>query len=230
MQEQVLLYRRAPFYFSLVFLTALVGFYPSYFSKLGKVDVIHHFHGVMATAWMIMLIIQGWLMRQRNFSSHRAVGKLSLIIVPLFIISGLLVVYTMLSARNGFNQTYGARLAFIDLTTIMYFFVAYVLAIVNRRNIQLHARYMASTAILVLPPALARVLGSFVPGITSFDAAFHWSFLITEIIIVALIIDDARSNKTRIPYLVLLVFIILQQASFLVIPHIDWWNRLAGTL
>lgn len=227
MQERATsLYPRAPIYFSLVLLTATIGFYSSYFSRLGKTDAVHHFHGLMATAWILMLIVQGWLMRQRAMSTHRAIGKISLLIAPLFVISGLLVIQTMLNASNGFNKTYGARLAFVDLSTMAYLSAAYVLAIANRRNTPLHARYMASTAILVLPPALARALAGLMPGVHSFDAAFHGAFVLTELIVVALIVDDARQGKIRAPYLALLALILLQHASFVIIPHIAWWNRL----
>ena len=130
MQERtIFLYPRAPLYFSLVFLVAIIGFYPSFFSKLKETDAIHHFHGFMATAWMLMLITQGWLMRKRKFSSHRALGRLSAVIAPLFIASGFLVIHAMLASTNGFSQTFGARLAFVDSTTIGYFAIAYGLAI-----------------------------------------------------------------------------------------------------
>jgi hypothetical protein len=49
-------------------------------------------------------------------------------------------------------------LCFIDLTTIAYFAWTYGMALHHRKSIQLHARYMASTAPLLLPPALARLL------------------------------------------------------------------------
>ena len=121
MQERtVSLYPRAPIYFLLVFLVAIIGFYPSFFSKLRETDAIRHFHGLMATAWMLMLIAQGWLMRQRKFSSHRAFGKLSFFLAPLFIASGFLMIHSMLASTNGFSRTFGARLAFVDIATIPY--------------------------------------------------------------------------------------------------------------
>lgn len=229
MQKQSMsLYPRAPIYFSLVFLVAIIGFYPSFFSNQTKTDATHHFHGFMATAWMLMLITQGWLMRQRKFSAHRALGRLSIFVAPLFIASGFLVIHAMLSSTTGFSQAFGARLAFVDITTIIYFAVAYSLAIYYRKNIQLHARYMASTAILVLPPALARALAGLVPGINSFEAAFYWSFAISVLVVIALIADDVRSGKIRPPYLVLLALLLLQTASFQFIPSIGWWKALSA--
>ncbi len=221
MEERAMsLYPRAPIYFSLVFLVAIIGFYPSFFSKLTETDATHHFHGFMATAWMLMLIAQGWLMRLRKISAHRALGRLSIFVAPLFIASGFLVIHAMLSSTNGFSQTFGARLAFVDITTIIYFGIAYSLAIYYRKNIQLHARYMTSTAILVLPPALGRALAGIAPGINSFKAAFNWGFAISALIVIALILHDVRLGRMRPPYLALLQ----------VIPGIGWWNVLSARI
>lgn len=229
MQERATaLYPRAPIYFSLVLLTAATGFYPSYFSRFGKTDAVHHFHGLTATAWILMLVAQAWLIQQRQFGTHRLIGRISLVLAPLFIISGLLVTQTMLAASNGFNKAFGARLAFVDLTTLAFFAAAYGLAIAHRRNTPLHARYMASTAVLVLPPALARALAGLMPGIHSFEAAFHGAFLLTELVVIALIVDDARQGKIRGPYLALLALTLVQHAGFEFVPRIEWWNRLLG--
>ena len=218
------MYKRAHIYFSLTFLVAFVGFFPSYFSKLGDTDAVHHFHGIMASAWMIMLITQAWLMRERKIQLHRKIGRLSLLLAPLFVLSGLLVVHVMLASTNAFSRTFGARLAFLDITTIMYFALAYGLAIWYRTNIQLHARFMASTAVLVLPPALARLLATLVPGINSFEAALHGSYVISELIVILLLLDDHRMGRARPPYLILLGILLMQHGSFLAIPHIQWWR------
>ena len=47
------------------------------------------------------------------------------------------------------------------------------LAIVHRRTVELHSRYMAATVILLLPPALGRFLMFWVHGIESLPQAFN---------------------------------------------------------
>jgi len=222
------LYPRADLYFALALLTAIIGFYPSYFGRLTQTDVAHHFHGLTATAWMLLLITQGWLFRQRRWTLHRRLGRGSLLLAPLFLVSGLLMIHAMLRSANGFSQTFGARLAFVDMTTLAYFALAYGLAIRWRKNRPIHARLMASTAVLVLPPALARVLAGLVPGITSFASAFNWSYIITELIVLALIIHDVRSDRWRAPYPALLALLFVQHLSFGVTPTVTGWSRLCA--
>jgi hypothetical protein len=218
------IYRNAYIYFSLALLVAIIGFFPSYFAKLRETDAVHHFHGIMASVWMIGLITQSWLMRQGMTSAHRMVGKISLLIAPLFVISGILVVHVMLTNNDESSQAFGGRLAFIDMITMCYFSAAYSLAIHYRRKTQFHARYMASTAILVLPPALVRLLGTFVPGLDSFEAALHASYFICEAIVATLLLDDYRKGSVLAPYIFLLSILVLQHLSFMVSPSWLWWS------
>ena len=218
------IYRNAYIYFSLALLVAIIGFFPSYFAKLRDTDAVHHFHGIMASVWMIGLITQSWLMRQGMIWAHRTVGKISLLIAPLFVISGIFVVHAMLTSIDESSQAFGGRLAFIDVMTMCYFSAAYLLAIHHRRRTQLHARYMASTVILVLPPALVRILGTFVPGIDSFEAALHGSYFICEAIVAMLLLDDYRNGGVRAPYVFLLSILVLEHLSFVVSPSWLWWT------
>lgn len=217
------MYQRAYIYFSLATLVAFLGFFPSYFSRLGSTDAAHHFHGIMASAWMLMLVLQAWLMRQKKMVLHRSIGKLSIVIAPLFWVSGLLVMHVMLASDSPFSKMFGKRLAFLDLTTILYFAFAYIAAIYYRSNVQLHARFMASTAILVLPPALARFLGNYVPGVSSFEMGVHGSYLISELIVVLLLLDDKRLGHIRLPYVGLLLLLLVQHLGFMSMHHVEAW-------
>lgn len=207
-------YANAPIYFALALLATVAGFFPSYFAKLGATDAAHHFHGIMATLWMVMLIAQGWSARVRRFPLHRWVGWSSVVIAPLFVVSGLLMVRIMLAAADGFSRTYGGRLAFVDVTTMLGFGAAYGLAIYHRRQIGLHARYLAATAVMALPPGLARLLGHWAPGIRSFEAAFHGGYFLAELVVAALIVDDYRKGKIRAPYVMLGALLVGQQVGF----------------
>lgn len=221
------LYPRAHLYFGLLLLLAVAGFYPSYFARLGQTDATHHFHGIVATLWLLLLILQSWLIRANRRRLHRQLGWLSLALVPLFAASGVMIVHAMLASKAGFPAVYGARLAFLDLVSVLYFVTAYGLALRYRRNVQLHARFMASTAMLLAPPALARLLGNTVPAIHSFEAAFHLAFAATELAVLALMLDDRRQGRLRAPYPLLLAVLFLEHAGFLVVPHLGLWARFA---
>ncbi|MFZ6820013.1 hypothetical protein [Undibacterium sp. Ji22W] len=219
------MYRHAVYYFSLVLMIAVIGFYPSYFGNLPNADLAHHFHGITATLWMLMLIIQAWFVRTGKIKVHRMVGRTSLILAPLFLASGILMIKAMVTSSSGFSQAFGSLLAWIDTITLITFVVAYVSAIYYRMNIQLHARFMASTAILVLPPALGRIMPRLGEWITSFEMAVHLSYAICIAIVLALIYDDYRKGKLRAPYLILLFSVSLQQYGFYASTGWSWWTN-----
>ena len=220
------LYPRATLWFLLVLAIAVFGFWPSYFARLGENDLVHHFHAVVAGAWLVLLVVQAWLMRTRRMALHRAMGRTSLALAPLFVVSGLAIVHAMLASENPFSAAFGPRLAFVDLTTVAAFATAYGLALKYRRTMPLHARWMACTALMVFPPALARALPPLVPTIRSFEAAFHASYALTELIVLALIVHDARTDRVRAPYLALLALLLVQHAGFVLLPGVPAWDAI----
>jgi hypothetical protein len=220
------LYPRGGYYLLLALLTIVVGFFPSYFGRLNHTDAAHHFHGVSATLWMLLLTIQVWLVQSRSVLLHRTLGWLSLLVAPSFLVSGLLIVRVMLGADSGFNRTFGARLAFADLTTLGFFAAAVGVALWKRRNSGLHGRLMVSTAVIGLPPAIARILGNHVPAVQTFDAAFYGSYLISEVIVGFLIWDDVKKGSVRAPYPLVGALFALQGIAFAVLPHVGWWSQL----
>lgn len=225
------LYPRAVYWFVLLLATALLGFSGTYFMRLADNNLVRHLHAATAFAWLLLLIAQAWLMRRRNFALHRKLGRSSLALAPLFVVTGLFLVQDMLARPGPFIEPYAERLAFVDLVTLAWFAAAYVLALRHRRETPLHARYMASTALLVLPPALVRAIGMFVPGVTSFDMAFHLGTFVAEALIVALIAHDLRSEgRLRLPYPTLLAATVLGQIGFVVLPGMPWWSRFCACI
>lgn len=220
-------YPRAPLYFTLLLLIAAYGFYPSYFSRLQAMDFAHHVHGIAASAWMILLIVQGWFARQRQIRIHRALGKIVIVVASLFVTSGVLMIIVMLRNTDPFSKTFGIRLAVVDASTVTYFAVAVGLAVRHRGDVQLHARFMTSTALMVLPPALARSLQGLVAGATSFHAAFNGSYFVAECVVGILLLDDAHTGRIRAPYLVLLGLLLCQHALFVYIGGRDGITSLA---
>src|SRR5687768_7292591 len=77
------LHRFSPRFF-VVFLGLTVwAFWPSYFARLfEQPTVLHHAHGVVLAAWLVMLVTQAHLIRTQRRSLHRQIGKLSYVLAP----------------------------------------------------------------------------------------------------------------------------------------------------
>ena len=207
-------YSRTPLYLTLLLLAGMAGFYPSYLARLGETDLAHHAHALTAFAWMSLLVLQATLIRLRRRPLHRVLGRAAFVLVPLFIASGLVMAWGMVHADNPFARIYGPRLAVVDLTAMAGFVGFFALAIRHRRSIHLHARYMAATGLLILPPALARLAANTVPGVKGFTMAFHVGYLVTELVVAALVVQAWRSRQPVRPFALLLALLVLQEAGF----------------
>ncbi|HWR94038.1 MAG TPA: hypothetical protein VN192_02425, partial [Flavobacterium sp.] len=82
------------YFFGLVIMTIL-GFWPTYFSKFfdgtANFNFYFHFHALMASLWIALLIVQPILIKKKKLPIHKRIGKLSFIILPLFFISVILL-------------------------------------------------------------------------------------------------------------------------------------------
>lgn len=134
-------YRRAYLAVSVLLGVAVLAFWPGYFSRLGRAAWQHHFHGLAALSWMLLVIAQSLLIDRRNRMRHRWLGRAMLVLVPLFCSAGFLVVQTMERRTGVFRATMGDRLMWADgLSTIVFAFLCYQ-ALVHRRKPALHGGY-----------------------------------------------------------------------------------------
>src|SRR5690348_11269496 len=80
------------FFVVMVFLFILlqVAFHPTYiqyFPQFKAFSWIHHIHGALMVSWVMMLVIQPYLIYKRKYKTHRLIGKISYLTVPLMLIS-----------------------------------------------------------------------------------------------------------------------------------------------
>jgi hypothetical protein len=226
-QKRKVFYSKAPWYFAFGLLVIVIGFYQSYFTQLKQTDIGHHLHGIAALLWMLMLIVQPLTVGGGRIKWHRVIGKFSFVLVPVVILSGLHIVQMMILAKDHYPPptTVVYQLAFIDLFSLAQFAWFYVMAIRMRKKIQLHARYMAATVFLFIIPGLGRAL-FFIPGVNSFNKAVNISFVLTELVLLLLMLDDKRSGKIRLPYLLAFILFALQFVGYNVMGQFAWWVHL----
>lgn len=217
-------YSRAYLYFGIAFLIMLFGFLPSYFLKLGETSAAHHFHGITASLWMLLLVVQPLLYSRNKMRWHRMLGRTSFILVPLLIIGGLYMVHVMMNKGN-YPPLVPYQLGFIDFSTLGMFALFYILAIKNISNTQYHARYMACTIFGPLIPAVTRLL-FWIPGVDSFSISLNLSYFIVEVILVLLILDDKRRGKIRLPYPLMLGLLAVQHLIMNYIGEWGWWQEI----
>ena len=103
-------YRRAHLAVWLLIGLTVVALWPGYLSRLGTSVWQHHFHGVTALAWMLLLLAQSVLIDRGDRVRHGWLGRAMVVAVPLFCSAGFLVVQTMQRRTDVFRATMGDRL------------------------------------------------------------------------------------------------------------------------
>jgi hypothetical protein len=207
-------YRDAYLYFAMAFVVTLAGFWPSFFTRLGRTDAAHMIHGTSATLWMAVPVVQAWLIGHRQLKWHRRLGKASLLLAPVLVASGLHMVQIMLlkAFRNdpGLSQALRLRFAFLDISAMAFFVLVLLLALraIYRKDVRAHAQYMACTVLIALEPAVERFLLFWVPGIGDFGAALNVSLFTMEAIVAGLLYVEWRSGRLRPGYVMTFVFFV----------------------
>jgi uncharacterized membrane protein YozB (DUF420 family) len=222
------LFRNAFYWFIGLLLILVTGFWNSYFSKLGEVEhLTHHLHAIAMLGWVGMLIAQSWLIRNRHNPQHRALGRLSLLLAPVVVITGVMVaMYALQSAKNPMSPGF-LGVFWISLFQAALFALIYALAIIHRRDMKLHARYMVSTALIFLMPGLVRALFNYVAPLGIWLPNFYVMFYLPLLIALWLLYRDWRNAQPMRPFALFAVLWAGALGLWLVLPETTAWQAFA---
>jgi len=225
------LQNRVGYFFVGILIITILGFYRTYLVKFPTFEGLttaHHFHGFVASLWIVMLISQAFLIRAKRYAAHRLVGKASWVVMPLLLVSLFLV------ARAGYQRnsmTMPRPDALAGLTNgipdILFLGTLFMLAMIYRKRPAWHLRFMTSTGLMMLGPGLGRFLIVFC-GLPFLIAIPLIVSLTTGVSIVWLIMD-IRQKKSVVP---MAVFVGIGIVAFFIgaSNHSGWWQGLAGQL
>ena len=149
-------YKNAHLWLLIPFFVVMLGFLPTYWLQFVDAPWRHHLHGITATLWFVLLIVQPYLVTRGHAAQHRLFGMFALILAGGVILSALSVIpYNFVNERLPEAARYG--LSFLDTVIVPGFALAVAMAIKNARRVDDHARWMISTVFWALSPGLFRV-------------------------------------------------------------------------
>ncbi len=188
----------------------LLGFYETYFGLAPEfneqTDFYIHFHAFIATIWILLLIIQPFLIQYRNPSFHRKLGKASYVIFPLLVVSFIPQVVKNLHAGNSLGLFFPVR----DTVLLLIF---YGLAIYHRRDSSLHMRYMIASALVFIFPTVGRIVYTWISALSG----VHVSYSVIYLVLIGLIFYDKLNRKNFQPYLLAMVCMLLTHGCYFLI-------------
>jgi len=207
-------FRRAGWVLLLLVPMIAVAFWPQYFGDLPNASFALHAHGVTASLWVLLVFFQHWSIHSRRNVLHRSAGLAVFVAVPLFAAGALLAMQSMATkalAGHPFYTPFGAMLGLDDAIATVALLLMVRAALIHRRQVWLHAGYMFSTLLLVLPPIVTRLLPPMTGvGLPPFDAAYLAAELSAGVIamLLAWIYPQSRG-----PFLIVTAVTVAQAAA-----------------
>ncbi|HEY9401130.1 MAG TPA: hypothetical protein VIQ24_00455 [Pyrinomonadaceae bacterium] len=146
----------------------VVAFWPLYFSRpFAAIDPYTHFHALTGSLWFVLLIAQPLSIHYRRLALHRALGRCSYVIAPLFVLAGVLLSHHRLVSMS--DETFAAEgySHYLPFYASVVFSAAYALGLHYRRVPKAHGRFMLLTAMPLVDPVIGRVLFFYFPRLPS---------------------------------------------------------------
>ena len=224
------MYPNASFWFIGLLVMLILGFWPSYFSPSATGATFgHHFHAAAMIGWILLLIVQPWLIRTRKRDIHRLIGRFSLVWAPLVVISALYIVMENLAKLPQPFPRIGLSFFWLGLTTAPLYAMLYSLAIINRKDVQLHARYMSATTLGFITPGFGRLLGRLGEATGLGFLNFQLALWLPAVVGGVMIFHDSRSSGgVRLPWVLATASWIGIVLGFYSLPGFEWFSEFAG--
>ena len=222
---------KSSYYFIGLLALALLGFWPSYFSKFfnGTEDYsfYFHFHATMVALWILVLITQPILIRKKKITTHKFIGRLTYILMPLLFISVILLTHLQIQNHvqivNG-EKLYGPHLI-IPFKDLLILGTAYIIAIVYRHDINIHARAMIATGIVFIEPALIRFIRHSL--IQDLHLSYYLTIGLVYTLLIGLMILERNQKRGRWVFPLILCLYIIVHSFFIFQVRIGVWEAFA---
>jgi hypothetical protein len=202
-------YKNLGYFLILLVPLTLLGFYKTYFNQIpvfeDNINTFIHLHAIVASIWILMLIVQPLLIRNGKTKWHKQVGKMSYLIFPLLILS---FIPQMIRISNSDMPNF----LFFPLADSILLTLCYSLAIYYRKNPALHMRYMIGSALVFLGPTIGRI-GPLILGIPT-SLTQNLLYAIIYMILAGLIYLDYKKGKKFKPYIIIFTTWVIHQIAF----------------
>lgn len=215
-------------------ISAFIVFGFAQFGLRGMVDYVHaplvmHLHGMAMLAWLSLLVTQALLAGGGGLALHRRLGWTSAMLVPVIVVLASVTCFTVI--RAGLFPPFFTAPHFLALVhvEVAVFAALVALAVARRQQSDWHRRLMTGSAVILMEPALGRVLP--MPLIMPWGS---WLTLAIQLGVVALVMRHDRRELGRVHPATIIVFsaVIFVHLMVETLATTPWWiaytARVAG--
>ena len=212
----------------LLLLLASVAFWPMYLSKnWSAIDRYTHAHALVGTLWLFVLIAQPLLILRGYRVAHRITGRISLGVAFSFVISGFLLTHFRVSRLPQAAFEREGIYIYLPLAVTLLFAAACILGFHWRRSTAVHSRFMATTALLLIDPVLARIMFIHLPPLPSVSLYQGITFTLMLVIMALLVWSLPTFAKGRNWYRAYCFCSIVVLSLYFIVPYTGPWRAFA---
>lgn len=224
-----LMFPHSGLWFAALLAVAIFAFWPSYFAKLPDgPTAFMHAHAAIMLAWMALLIAQPLLVRAHRSDLHRVLGKVSYLLAPAAVVSAVLLAHSRFAPIPAGEFAQAAPFLYLPFAATLLFAISYGLAIAWRRSPPLHARFMICTALTLIDPVVARILGFRFPPLPDDRLYPLIGYGLTELTLLVLIVAGRGATRGRSVFPAMLALFVLVHAGFFTVAQTQPWTRIAA--
>lgn len=218
------------FYMSIVMLLLVMGGFGS--TLISTTDAVLsrpplvHVHGMIFMSWFLLYALQTRLIGRRNFELHKRLGQLSIVLVLAMVVTGYLVTRGALATPGWSISGLPPESSTIFPASDMVFFViAYALGLTFRANAGAHKRFMLLAGLLIMDPAVARLV------LNGFEGPPPLILLIELGLYASIFVYDFRKYR-RIHWATLIGIALFAATTFLRMTQGEqtWWITVSNKL
>lgn len=150
----------------LIVVLTFVGFAPTYFLRplfeTRSLPLIFHIHGLFSASWVLLFLLQSFLIASDNVSRHRRIGIFGTLIACGFLLSGLAILYYLIKGypANGWDLGFLSSLVWGNITILTCFSIFWGGGLAYRSRPVVHKRLMLFATLSMMGQPLTR-LGQF---------------------------------------------------------------------
>lgn len=213
-------------------LVALTGFASTYFLPIARggfhAPWFVHAHGGLLFGWLVLLVVQTTLARQRRMPTHRLLGRLALPLAAGMAASTLAVAYRALRLGAANDDPTAVSSLLGSWTTMAIFAGLLGAAIHFRKRPEIHKRLIVVATVSILWPAWFRFRHLF-PQVPRPEIVFA-VVLSDAPIVVAALLDRTRTGRVHPAYLWAGGALIAEHVAEVLLFDTAPWRAVAGAL
>ncbi len=140
----------------------LAGFTPSFYARDwsgAPLAVPAILHGVAGTLFVLMFVMQAWLIAAAREAVHRKLGVVGAAVAAVFVLTGIAVTVRLEQSHVGEAARVLAAHVWTNAAPLAAFALLVAAAIWQRNRPARHKRLMLLAAVVLLPPATGRLFG-----------------------------------------------------------------------